>query len=116
MKKLFHRFLIGLFFALPIVGLALFLTQISADAQASTQDPQPTPAPQFPGMSYDTCAGCHNEIHESWTLGPHGQALSDPVFAKAWSEQGEPGACLVCHRSEERRVGKECRSRWSPYH
>ena len=30
--------------------------------------------------------------------------------------------CLDCHlaglrlRSEERRVGKECRSRWSPYH
>ena len=22
----------------------------------------------------------------------------------------------VPHRSEERRVGKECRSRWSPYH
>src|SRR2546427_12614875 len=22
----------------------------------------------------------------------------------------------VCPRSEERRVGKECRSRWSPYH
>ena len=22
----------------------------------------------------------------------------------------------VMHRSEERRVGKECRSRWSPYH
>ena len=21
-----------------------------------------------------------------------------------------------CNRSEERRVGKECRSRWSPYH
>ena len=21
-----------------------------------------------------------------------------------------------CKRSEERRVGKECRSRWSPYH
>ena len=21
-----------------------------------------------------------------------------------------------CFRSEERRVGKECRSRWSPYH
>ena len=37
------------------------------------------------------------------------------------------GACLnataealtiisLCIRSEERRVGKECRSRWSPYH
>ena len=23
---------------------------------------------------------------------------------------------FVCPRSEERRVGKECRSRWSPYH
>ena len=23
---------------------------------------------------------------------------------------------LRIHRSEERRVGKECRSRWSPYH
>ena len=24
--------------------------------------------------------------------------------------------CLCGSRSEERRVGKECRSRWSPYH
>ena len=23
---------------------------------------------------------------------------------------------LLVYRSEERRVGKECRSRWSPYH
>ena len=23
---------------------------------------------------------------------------------------------FTLHRSEERRVGKECRSRWSPYH
>ena len=23
---------------------------------------------------------------------------------------------IVANRSEERRVGKECRSRWSPYH
>src|SRR3712207_7726288 len=26
------------------------------------------------------------------------------------------GAGTVSERSEERRVGKECRSRWSPYH
>ena len=26
------------------------------------------------------------------------------------------GAKLDAARSEERRVGKECRSRWSPYH
>ena len=23
---------------------------------------------------------------------------------------------IIAERSEERRVGKECRSRWSPYH
>src|SRR3712207_7059546 len=32
----------------------------------------------------------------------------------------EPGKAIETdnhmHRSEERRVGKECRSRWSPYH
>ena len=27
-----------------------------------------------------------------------------------------PGNCTYLSRSEERRVGKECRSRWSPYH
>ena len=26
------------------------------------------------------------------------------------------GICYFLPRSEERRVGKECRSRWSPYH
>src|SRR3546814_19191040 len=24
--------------------------------------------------------------------------------------------CTLCGRSEERRVGKECRTRWTPYH
>src|SRR2546429_3723529 len=32
--------------------------------------------------------------------------------------QGQPEKydCVYHERSEERRVGKECRSRWSPYH
>ena len=30
--------------------------------------------------------------------------------------QSEEGQRLFEERSEERRVGKECRSRWSPYH
>ena len=29
---------------------------------------------------------------------------------------GADGKRLTHRRSEERRVGKECRSRWSPYH
>ena len=28
----------------------------------------------------------------------------------------QPALSQAIHRSEERRVGKECRSRWSPYH
>src|SRR2546426_12046240 len=39
-------------------------------------------------------------------------ASLDEVARKGW--QGRDS--LVCIRSEERRVGKECRSRWSPYH
>ena len=37
-------------------------------------------------------------------------------------EMTGPGGCAItaicekAERSEERRVGKECRSRWSPYH
>src|SRR2546426_8219297 len=33
----------------------------------------------------------------------------------AWQASGTCGKALL-QRSEERRVGKECRSRWSPYH
>src|SRR5258708_29329374 len=37
--------------------------------------------------------------------------------AIAWYEQAsEHARARSQHRSEERRVGKECRSRWSPYH
>ena len=32
------------------------------------------------------------------------------------SETELPLSQLLAERSEERRVGKECRSRWSPYH
>ena len=31
-------------------------------------------------------------------------------------EQESAVRALLADRSEERRVGKECRSRWSPYH
>ena len=37
--------------------------------------------------------------------------LGDRIFEKILSEKN-----IDAFRSEERRVGKECRSRWSPYH
>src|SRR3712207_8946327 len=45
----------------------------------------------------------------------------DPVPIHRLGER-QPGLAMapaqfgVLHRSEERRVGNECRSRWSPYH
>ena len=56
-------------------------------------------------------------IHRSWSFT---EELVVAVFvlitllaaALACREKGG----LVSLRSEERRVGKECRSRWSPYH
>src|SRR2546421_7631097 len=37
-------------------------------------------------------------------------------FASVLRDLGLPQGALLIARSEERRVGKECRSRWSPYH
>ena len=36
--------------------------------------------------------------------------------AYATKKYGVAVKCATITRSEERRVGKECRSRWSPYH
>ena len=35
---------------------------------------------------------------------------------KGWAKKTDWGGWEITDRSEERRVGKECRSRWSPYH
>ena len=39
----------------------------------------------------------------------------DTIAAPA-TPMGAGGVGVIRIRSEERRVGKECRSRWSPYH
>src|SRR5258707_11656383 len=45
-----------------------------------------------------------------------GAALGNTMFFFGWLLGTGPGAAVSPMRSEERRVGKECRSRWSPYH
>ena len=44
--------------------------------------------------------------------------LEDPVttFSQASAVLYALAVVALWFRSEERRVGKECRSRWSPYH
>ena len=54
------------------------------------------------------------------TTTPAGEILSDEHAAHIWRERydtvGRGENLTSVLRSEERRVGKECRSRWSPYH
>ena len=48
-----------------------------------------------------------------------GYSYTDPVLRSltlADSRASLPTNSSTTWRSEERRVGKECRSRWSPYH
>ena len=54
-----------------------------------------------------------------FTSSEYTYALNAANCALRWRVRHElqgPGAGTVRVRSEERRVGKECRSRWSPYH
>src|SRR2546429_5761384 len=50
---------------------------------------------------------------------PHDNPSSDAILLASGHSSEQPycsDRLCWCHRSEERRVGKECRSRWSPYH
>ena len=49
-------------------------------------------------------------VRQNLDLEPTDTIKDDDINAMSQSE------ILNCVRSEERRVGKECRSRWSPYH
>src|SRR3989304_1766652 len=76
--------------------------------QLQSQPPQGNPAPQPPPQPF--------------TLTPQEEAQLDRVLT-AWEQKGREIKTFDCSfvrweydRSEERRVGKECRSRWSPYH
>ena len=46
------------------------------------------------------------------------QALADfsDIEIQLYGDESKIKQYLTAERSEERRVGKECRSRWSPYH
>ena len=99
---------------LPVLALAQTAASKKAAAKAKPAGPAPvvvTPdkvqwsaaPPVFPpGAQFAVLAG---DPRAPRTAGPDQEGL-------------DRGAQLVgeYRRSEERRVGKECRSRWSPYH
>ena len=62
-------------------------------------------------LSYDEAV-----VIEQWI---EGVEMAVSVLGTGWDAQALSPVEIVskrAERSEERRVGKECRSRWSPYH
>lgn len=81
----FEKIIIALMVALLIAGVSILA--------ASAQDVNPPDTEK----EEKTCGDCHEQFQMSWKNGPHGQATDDPVFVKAWTDQGKPTACLSCH-------------------
>ena len=69
------------------------------------------------GLEEDRQA-CKQKIYDFNQLPPSRQSKEAPQMIKnIFGKTGENvWVEAPFHRSEERRVGKECRSRWSPYH
>src|SRR5713101_6651267 len=81
-----------------------FSTSALPDAELASREALPTP-----GIT--ARAGLASPTRSPW------------IVANGWRFTRHPGTKYVydlpaakATRSEERRVGKECRSRWSPYH
>lgn len=85
--KLLKRFSIAILFALVVTAA----TYMIAQARPGTSNT----APQQPQQN--ACAGCHSDFNTALMSGVHGHATSDPLFKQMWTDQGKPGACLVCH-------------------
>src|SRR3989449_11571591 len=51
-----------------------------------------------------------------WIARNLADSVLEPNDQRLWARIGRALSSYFSDRSEERRVGKECRSRWSPYH
>src|SRR5438105_15147635 len=65
------------------------------------------------------CLGCHSLKYERWSRLAQDLGVPPRLLEQDLLPPGDKPAQYILTsmpRSEERRVGKECRSRWSPYH
>ena len=69
-------------------------------------------AQELYGVRFEDGAECDAEPAGALRWSAELPAVGDWVRAR----RADATLALIENRSEERRVGKECRSRWSPYH
>ena len=91
------------------IGVRAITGPASADALCDEADTVPAASTYYNSTYFD-------EIYHARTAyehlrGVYPYEVSHPPLGKEILSLG-----IVLFRSEERRVGKECRSRWSPYH
>ena len=73
-----------------LAAVLAFLAVPSTQAAPLRQDATPVP-------NAEDCTGCHEGLRGYWEESAHGNALTDPVFQEAWTQQGSPKECLACH-------------------
>ena len=100
--------------------MATFLYSVAALAALVQAPPPSVPSPS------DSLAALRERVARDstdgagWLLVGRGYLqLAEEAHGRAHRAEADSAwarAALDTARSEERRVGKECRSRWSPYH
>src|SRR5712692_1719838 len=117
--------------ALAATALVVALTLLQAPAANAAIDCLPV---GLPLVKIPEIVSQHGVLRGTIVLADEEQRL---IFRSPGGKPGQPGTSFECQpqrvrvfrspdadppmpiatgRSEERRVGKECRSRWSPYH
>jgi len=79
------RWFISILFSLTLATITLIAVQAKSSPAV--------PAQQQAG----DCFSCHPDFQAAWVSGAHAHASNDPLFSQTWVDQGQPGACLVCH-------------------
>ena len=107
--------------ALAEGGAQVTPTQPYTPPPAPSPSTQPTQTPSSPPapLSVFKCEKCGTDIR--YIDLPSTRTVTCPSCGTVYQRdepvnEGDKSGKSGSSRSEERRVGKECRSRWSPYH
>ena len=88
---------IGITF-IGVFSLSVLIYMVFCQPQAATANPIQAPHTQsFSYAGSDSCAQCHEEIHNNWMTTFHANAFSSPIFQRDWTELSSQTSCLECH-------------------